>query len=712
MLKQLGPLDASNEPPILNTWRIVWRGRFTILAIVLLVGLLAFLAVSLAKPVFEATAIIEIKPEARRIIPGQEQGVGAESSGWLAEERYFSTQLEVIASRDIAQRAFKQLHLENHPKFAKARDPIAAFRGMIAIKPKVNTRLVGLSMRGEDPREVRDWVNTVADVYCKRNVDVATQGFQAITDEIQKGLEKFRVDLGTADFERMKAAASQELFVPENQQEMLKQSLQTYSDGLSKVNVQIASLQAEIDGLDRIRQEHGDILSLPRFGQDPELQNLSGQRQLLERDLERLAVEKKPKHPDYLAKASELQKVQQSIDTQIATLEGKIRSEYAIAKSNADYLRGQIRREEEAAFRVKQQSSDYETQKNDSLAKRKVYDVVAETVQKLIVSSQLITMNNNIVILDRAIEPTSPVAPRKVAIIGVGLLVGLLFGVGVVIFMDYVDNTIRTPDDVEHFLGVGMLGLIPKFKDRENSSVREAYQSLRTNILFASRNREHRVVLLTSTGPQEGKSTTIAALGRTLASSGDRVVVFDCDLRRPTQHLHHEIPREPGITNYLLEGADGDYARFLHNTPVPSLKVFASGAIPPNPADLVSLSKFRSLVASLKKDFDWVLIDSPPIGSLADSVVLASMVDMAILVVKQNQNDRSLVRRSLKRLHDVNAHVIGAILNNVDLAKSSHRDYYYAGYYYESDEDAAARGPRSLRRRSQDDGKKGERVAL
>jgi capsular exopolysaccharide synthesis family protein len=193
-----------------------------------------------------------------------------------------------------------------------------------------------------------------------------------------------------------------------------------------------------------------------------------------------------------------------------------------------------------------------------------------------------------------------------------------------------------------------------------------------------------------------------------MASAGDRVVIVDCDLRRPTQHQHLSVPREPGVTNYLMDDAD-DYARYTRPTEIPTLTVMACGPIPPNPPDLIGHPKFRALLAKLKADYDWVIIDSPPIATLADSVVLASMSDLMIMVIKHNQNDRDLIRRSLKRLRDIDVRIAGAVLNAVDLDQRYYGDYYYSG----QGDDANRRGTRKGSRRDRDQaGRDSKKVAL
>ena len=703
------PAGETREAHLRDYGRVLWQGRYTIAAIFIAVVGLTFLRVSFSTPIYDAGVIIEIKPEPRQILPGQGQWVGAEGGGWLAEEKYFNTQLEVLRSRDVAERTFRQLHLQDHPRFKGLKDPVGAFGALIEIRPKVNTRLVTVRMSGPNPQEVKDWVNTLADVYVKRNVDEATASFRAIMDEIERGMKQFRANLGASDLDRMKTAAEAELFVPENQQESLRQSLGTYNDSLAKLRIELASIHSEVYSYEQARKDGGDVLAVASVAQDTTIQDLVGQRQAAEKELRRIEVEKKPGHPEYLAKLAEIQKIEKRIDTQVDAIYEKLKTRLRLAERNEAYLVGQIHQTEEEGYRVKQASSTYELQKADAASQRKVYDFVAETLNRLTVSAQLVSMNNNLSILDRATEPRSPVKPRKVLSLGIGSLLGLLIGVTAVLFLDYLDNTVRSPEDIEQYLGLGILGIIPRYKDKDAVAAREAFQSLRTSILFSSHNREKNLILLTSAGPQEGKSSTVAQLGRALASAGDRVLVLDCDLRRPTQHLHLGVPREPGVTNYLMDIPDAEYARYLRPTEIPTLSVMPCGAIPPNPPDLIGHPQFRALLERLKVDYDWVIIDSPPIATLADSVVLASMSDLMIMVIKHNQNDRDLIRRSLKRLRDIDVRIAGAVLNAVDLDHRYYGDYYYSGQGDDLGRRSARKGPR---RDSDKTGRDSKKVAL
>jgi capsular exopolysaccharide synthesis family protein len=221
-------------------------------------------------------------------------------------------------------------------------------------------------------------------------------------------------------------------------------------------------------------------------------------------------------------------------------------------------------------------------------------------------------------------------------------------------------------------------------------------------VIFSSKNRRRKVILVTSIGPREGKSSTIANLGRTLAAAGDRVVIIDCDLRRPKQHTHFGIPREPGVTNFLAAPADEkDWSVYLRDVEPRGLQLLTCGPIPPSPPELLSNPRFSLLLAELRERYDWVLIDSPPAASLADAALLASSADMVIPVIQHNSTDRDHVVKTVAGLRSVNPEIPGVVLNNVNLERAYHKDYYYAGYYYSDEEPSSRPRKRSVEPKAQ-----------
>jgi capsular exopolysaccharide synthesis family protein len=311
----------------------------------------------------------------------------------------------------------------------------------------------------------------------------------------------------------------------------------------------------------------------------------------------------------------------------------------------------------------------------------------------------------NIQILDRAQPPTIPARPRKLFNIGVSGLVGLLLGVLLSLFIEYLDNTVKSTEDVDRLLGLPSLGVVPALEslekksrlalprlngskqqahpilivdDHHRSSFAEAFRSLRTSVLLSNAERPPRTILFTSSSPGEGKTTTAVNMALSLAQTGARVIVVDGDLRKPGLHKMFGMKNQPGLSTYLTRAIDlptvVDHNRFEN------LSVIPSGPIPPNPSELLSSSKMREAVKLLSQQYDFVVIDSPPI-STPDALILSTLVDGVIMVIRCGQTPRDLVHRAKQSLDDVNAKIFGVVLNRVDVNQDGYYYYYYRYYY-------------------------------
>jgi capsular exopolysaccharide synthesis family protein len=285
--------------------------------------------------------------------------------------------------------------------------------------------------------------------------------------------------------------------------------------------------------------------------------------------------------------------------------------------------------------------------------------------------------NNNVRLLDRAVVPMRPVWPRKRQVSLVGLLGGLLLGAGFVLLRDALDNTLKDADDVERHLHLELLAAIPRYGKDDATLATEAYQNLRTALLFSRRGEEGQVVLVTGTAPGEGKTTTLLNVAKLLAVSGESVVVVDCDLRRANLHLRLNVPREPGFTDFFVRHTD--LASLVRPSRVQNLSVIAAGPLPPNPPALLARAELQAAFRQLKRQYRWVLVDSPPVAAVTDALLLAQRADSTILVVQQNKVDRAMVKRSLIALRKVTPHVIGAVLNAVDVKTKGYYGYAYYG---------------------------------
>jgi len=312
--------------------------------------------------------------------------------------------------------------------------------------------------------------------------------------------------------------------------------------------------------------------------------------------------------------------------------------------------------------------------------------------------------------LDKAIEPLFPVKPNKKLNLLLGALIGLGLGVAITFLKEYFDDSLKSPDEIEN-LGFNLLAAIPKIELEDvekkaqkkweltdageakqiesrlithfdpRSPVSEAYRTLRTNLQFSKIEGSIKAILVTSSGPKEGKSTSIANLAITLAQMGSKVVLIDTDLRRPVIHSIFGHKKEEGLTNYIMDQIPLENA--IKDTMVDNLKIITSGILPPNPSELLGSTKMEDLIAKLKEKYDLILFDSPPVIAVTDAAVLSTKVDCVFLVVSSGQTNKDAIVRATTLLENVKARILGAVLNNVDYENNYGSSYYqYYHYYY------------------------------
>jgi capsular exopolysaccharide synthesis family protein len=345
------------------------------------------------------------------------------------------------------------------------------------------------------------------------------------------------------------------------------------------------------------------------------------------------------------------------------------------------------------AFEVNKRQIEFDRIKREADNNQRLYDLVLKRLKDTELSGMLRT--NNARVLDAARPSLAPLRPNVRNNLALGLLLGLLVGFGLAFVLDQLDNTVKTQADVEERIGVPFLGFFPRVAESNDepaherdlyvfrhpkSPVAEACRAIRTNLLFMSPDRPFRTMLVTSSGPQEGKSTCVIATGIAMAQSGGRVLVVDTDMRRPRLHRAFGIPNEQGVSSVLV--GDATLEEVTKSTEVPGLFVIPSGPIPPNPAELFHTQAFRDFVSTISARFDRAIFDSPPVNAVADPTVLGTQVDGVLLVLRADMTSRPFAKAAVRVLTDVKARVFGGVVNDVELGHPKYRGYYaaYRGY--------------------------------
>ena len=424
--------------------------------------------------------------------------------------------------------------------------------------------------------------------------------------------------------------------------------------------------------------------AMPTIAPDMQFNEFSAQLNLAEQALIKASKDNQPDHPIYKnaeALVKDLtKKVSDRIDGVIVGLDTEIESLRAGVHSRSNELA--IAKATDIARAKETQPYWDKKQKRDGLLVfQKFLDqrVAMESVDVKLPRTTMVT------IYTRAIPVDKPISPRVTVNIVLGVVIGLLVGVGLAFFIEYLDTSVKTIDDVERSLQSPVLGVIPQnvgllIKEGAESPHAEAYRVLRTNILFSRKDEKLNCLAVVSAGAGEGKSTTIFNLATIFAQSGQRVIIVDSDLRRPTLHKMINVSNATGLTNYLLK--QNTLEEVIQTTSIPTLDFMASGKLPSSSLGILSSSQMKNLISELKLRYDFVFFDSPPIMGVSDASILASEVAMTIQVIQYRRYPQPMNVRAKQMIEKVGGNLIGIVLNNINMSQDESY-YYYSGYYHD-----------------------------
>lgn len=710
--------------------RVLLRRRWLIFAVfAVTVGVTAVWTLRQPK-VFAAAISVIIDISAPRFLAQDVQDVTTDSySNYWANKEYYETQHKVITSRAVAQRVVEKLGLQSDPAFLsvdpaldeKARaermrsiDAAAKLQGMIKVEPVKESRVTLINIQDSDPNRAALLANEVAEAYIAENLDLKLK----VTETASRWLEERRESLESQskssemalyNFKRHEDVLTVSL---ESQQNMVTQRLTATNTALTEVLLRIAALKARMEAIKAVQATAPDDTrwaeALPAAMGNEFVTNTK--RKLAEQNLK--CAELRERYLESMPKLQECVELARAIERDLMRELNSIvvaaESELREATAKERNLRAMLATTKAEAFEVNKKQIEYERLRREADNNQRLYDTVFKRLKDIELSGLLRT--SNVRILDAARPSLAPVRPNVQNNLLLAMLAGLIGGFGLALLLELMDSSIGTQADIEERLKISFLGVLPRIPDLDDpqpsgvskdlhvfthakSSIAEACRAVRTNLLFMSPDKPFKTMLVTSSGPQEGKSTTVISLGIAMAQSGSRVLLLDTDMRRPRLHKPFGVPNDIGVSSLVVgEGRDEDA---IKTTDVPNLFVLPCGPIPPNPAELLHTDAFKDLIKRLSQKFDRIIFDSPPIGAVADAVVLATQVDGVLVVLKAGATHREVAKRAIRALNDVKARVFGAVLNDIDPSKARYGDYYgygYStyGYYYGEKKEGAS----------------------
>jgi capsular exopolysaccharide synthesis family protein len=667
---------------------LLWRGR-TLIATAAGVGLcLGVLVGYLQTPQYRATALLQIEPPTPTFLSVADALVGG--GNYWQNADFYNTQFQILRSTGLGERVIRQLKLEDREPFRGAADKGALFISNVTVEPIPESRLVKVAVTHTDPREAALWANTLADAYIERSIEGRVEAARRAYDWIQERLAATQQSMREAQDKLFKSYQSQGLFVPEGSVSAVSASITKLNDDFIGAQSRRIAIEAALNQVTEMRLRGQSLDTVPQVATDPLTLGLNAQLASLSLEISQMKEKYKEGHPEVQkaqAQAAQLASAKDARATQI--VEG-MRAEYAQIQKREAELKAAIDSHKAQAATQSRKITELETLKKEADSAKSLYDVLLQKLNETDIAASIRT--NNVSFVERAGAPRSPVRPNRLKIAGIALFVGLFLGAGLVLARDHFDNTIKGPEDVERYLHVDLLAAVPKYDDATFHLATEAYQNLRTALIFGRKEETGQVVLITGTAPQEGKTTTLVNVGKLLASSGERVLLVDFDLRRAQVHARLGLTREPGLMDFFVKHEDLE--TLIRPTRVSNLFALTAGPLPPSPPAILARKSVATFLDQLRRQFDWILVDSPPLASVTDALLLARHADMAIAVVQHNAVDKRLVKRNIAALRKTTPVLLGAVLNAVDVKAQG---YYY--YYYHHDgpgADDRKIGPRAV----------------
>lgn len=669
-------------------WQVI-KNRYGIILLTLLLVFMTAAVITYVMPKkYESEATIEVKPKATGMSPFN--GELAQTSGAnRMTPQFFGTEFEKIKSSKALSKVVEKLELEN--KWGVEKEvAIRILKGIVNTQNIRGTDLISIRVRHTNKEDARDVTAEVARSYVAYRTQIesrdADKGLyelkKAVRDQEDKVEERRKV-LATIVRTKGIIYKGQDSFYGQSGVDE-DQEARTAMEAYNQLQQEKMQLGSQINSLLKYDSDQLMVYAAGLDLPDNIIKNLYPQYLDAVRQLRTIKTSGLgDRHPAVLAAAEQIEGMKRQLDEGVVNLRATLQVQLGMAEDrlkNVEVMKDDTREE---AIKRGLDAQDYVDAKREF-----------ETDQQLLQSMKLKLISETIAgrMTEESIEvheepqiSKSPVSPNVTLNLVLGAVVGLIFGVGIAFFLEYLDTSVKSLEDVERYLQVPVLAVIPKdvgvlHKQSGMSPDAEAYRILRTNIEFNRKNPEDNAITVVSGGAGEGKSTTLVNLAYICAQGGYTTLMIDADLRRPRLHTFFDINNSVGLTNYLT--TELMLEDVILQTPVDNLYFMPSGILPADAAGILNSRRMSELIQDVKQRFDLVLVDSPPILGVSDASVLASEVDLTMIVVQHRKLPRNMLLRVKQAVENVGGNVIGVVLNNVDVRSDSQYQYYTSYYTY------------------------------
>jgi len=712
--------SATDEVHILDRLAVIYRYRRIVLTVFVLASAAMMIQGYSNIQVYQARAQILIEDERSTAVPGI---TSTDNTYYEDPEPYYKTQDRILMGRDLSRRVIRRLHLENVPEYNGTAAPpggvpfvrnlqqrllqlvrrkptaepeapkvdetadesalVSAFLGHVAVIPVTGSRLVDITFDARDPKFAALAANALVDEYVDQNLQVKLQGTQNMIDWLDQEVNKQQLKVQDSERALADYRDKQNALSLDDKQNIVLSRVNKLNDDVMSSKTRKAQKEALYNQLKAIGAGQSPE-TIPLVAQSVSVQTAKARVIDAQRTRAALAEKYGEKHPSLVKATGDLQEAERQYEVEMSRAVQQIKNDYDTAALEEQTMARALEAAKADAQDLSKKSVDYNVMEREAKSNRQVYESLLQRENELRVSSN--SRSNNVRVIDHAEVPKAPTTPtgRRTWLLSFGI--GLVLAVGVAYGLDYMNDTIKTPEDVSRRLKLPFLGLVPSVRGDKHPMLAsshvphdfgEAFRALRTSLISKYTGEGTKTILVTSAQPLEGKTTTAANIGFALAYGGSRVLLVDADMRRPGLHRALRLTNERGLSQVLTGQAR--VRDVIQRTVDPNLLAITAGKVPPNPSELLASERMKTLLTNLSHGpFDWIIIDTPPVLAVTDAVILAPAVSGVTFVIGAEMTRRRLAERAIETVMQARPKYAAVVLNKVDFARNK---YYYSRYY-------------------------------
>ncbi len=721
-------MRAKEEPglAIAAYWNLIRKHWFGIVGLAVAVGLFAALVAYSLEPVYQAQVTLLLDTKRQGFSPVKDQGDG----GWMSyydSQTYMQTQILLLQSRSLAEAVSERLKLWEHPEFdprqvtprrarlqldwrswlpdvfpeadplppptdAEVKSAVAdSVAGRVKAEAVPDTDVIKLSFSVSDPELAARVANAYADAYVEMGLETRLQAVSKAATWLTGRLEGMREKVEASE-RKLQAYREAEGLVDLGDLDLTDKQLEGLSQRLVEARAKRDDLQGLYEQIQRAgKLSNAELVAHPNLARNATIQSLKASELQAEREVSELAKRYGPAHPKMIAAKSDLETVRSRLGVEVGNAVTGVKKDLDIARSQAEALEQEFASTKTRAQHTNRQEFTLRSLKRDVESDRQLYDMFLTRFKETDQGADVESTNARVI--DAAQVPVSPVKPKPTRIIFIAVVLAHLAGMALALLVEYLDNTLKSAQDLEESLQVPMLGTVPllssrrrkkslperMFTDQPKSEFAEAIRTVRTGVVLSNVDAPHRTVLVTSSIPGEGKTTVAINLAMAMGQL-DRVLLIDADMRRASVGAKFGLGLDaPGLSN--LVAGTAQEADCIHRIEGVGIDILPAGLAPPNPLELLSSRRFAQTLEGLRGHYDRVVIDSAPAQAVSDALILSKSCDAVVFVVAADETPLPMIQTAVKRLRQVGAPLIGAVLNRYDSGRGARYGHYHYGKY-------------------------------